>query len=127
MTPICEAVATSSTETSSETEERRFVGPPVTTQVAATITEDGPATYATLTEWAVCLAYEEEDDEPRKYYVAQVVAFPGVVSQGLTETEARANIKEALSLALECMDSPALPTETDYMIPAHAKIIYVSI
>ncbi len=30
------------------------------------------------------------------YYIAEVPAFPGCVSQGRTLTEARANIKEAI-------------------------------
>ena len=41
------------------------------------------------------------------YYVAEVPALPGCVSQGKTVTEARANIKEAIIGWLKVMNDKA--------------------
>lgn len=45
-----------------------------------------------------------EQDE-KGYYVAEVPALPGCLSQGKTEKEAIANIKEAIEGWLEVMES----------------------
>ena len=45
-----------------------------------------------------------EQDE-KGYYVAEVPALPGCLSQGKTEEEAIANIKEAIEGWLEVMES----------------------
>ena len=45
-----------------------------------------------------------EQDESG-YYVAEVPAFPGCLSQGKTKEEAIANIKEAIEGWLEVMES----------------------
>lgn len=45
-----------------------------------------------------------EQDE-KGYYVAEVPALPGCLSQGMTENEAIANIKEAIEGWLEVMES----------------------
>ena len=45
-----------------------------------------------------------EHDE-KGYYVAEVPALPGCLSQGKTEEEAVANIKEAIEGWLEVMES----------------------
>ena len=45
-----------------------------------------------------------EQDE-NGYYVAEVPAFPGCLSQGKTHEEAVANIKEAIEGWLEVMES----------------------
>ena len=45
----------------------------------------------------------EQDEEG--YYVAEVPAFPGCLSQGKTREEAIANIKEAIEGWLEAMES----------------------
>jgi len=45
-----------------------------------------------------------EQDE-KGYFVAEVPAFPGCVSQGRTRKEAIANIKEAIEGWLEVMES----------------------
>ena len=47
-----------------------------------------------------------EQDETG-YYVAEVLALPGCVSQGLTATEAKANIKEAIAGWLAVMNDKA--------------------
>ncbi|BBO85692.1 type II toxin-antitoxin system HicB family antitoxin [Desulfosarcina ovata] len=51
----------------------------------------------------------EKDEEG--YYVAEVPALPGCFSQGKTEKEAIANIKEAIEGWLEVMEakSPFVP------------------
>jgi len=41
------------------------------------------------------------------YYVAQVPAMPGCLSQGRTKKEALANVKEAIAGWLEVMESKA--------------------
>ena len=46
-----------------------------------------------------------EHDE-KGYYVAEVPALPGCLSQGKTEEEAAANIKEAIEGWIEVMESP---------------------
>ena len=43
------------------------------------------------------------------YYVAEVPALPGCFSQGKTEEEAIANIKEAIEGWLEVMESKTTP------------------
>ena len=45
-----------------------------------------------------------EHDE-KGYYVAEVPALPGCLSQGKTEEEAAANIKEAIEGWIEVMES----------------------
>ena len=47
-----------------------------------------------------------EQDETG-YYVAEVPAFPGCVSQGRTLAEAKTNIKEAIEGWLEVMNAKA--------------------
>ena len=47
-----------------------------------------------------------EQDETG-YYVAEVPALPGCVSQGRTRTEARANIREAIVGWLKVMNDKA--------------------
>jgi predicted RNase H-like HicB family nuclease len=47
------------------------------------------------------------------YYVAQVPAMPGCMSQGKTVNEALANIKEAVAGWLEVMESKSEPPGGD--------------
>ena len=47
-----------------------------------------------------------EQDE-NDYFVAEVPAMPGCLSQGRTKAEAIANIKEAISAWMEVMESKA--------------------
>ncbi len=50
-----------------------------------------------------------EQDE-NDYFVAEVPAMPGCLSQGRTKAEAIANIKEAISAWMEVMESKAPET-----------------
>lgn len=59
-----------------------------------------------------------EQDETG-YYVAEVPAFPGCVSQGKTLSEAKANIKEAIAGWLAVMNDKAKRR--------HAEIVEVSV
>lgn len=59
-----------------------------------------------------------EQDETG-YYVAEVPAFPGCVSQGKTFAEAKANIKEAIVGWLTVMNAKAKRR--------HAEIVEVSV
>lgn len=59
-----------------------------------------------------------EQDETG-YYVAEVPAFPGCVSQGKTLAEAKANIKEAIAGWLTVMNEKAKRR--------HAEIVEISI
>jgi predicted RNase H-like HicB family nuclease len=59
-----------------------------------------------------------EQDETG-YFVAEVPAFPGCVSQGKTLAEAKANIKEAIAGWLAVMNEKAKRR--------HAEIVEVSI
>ena len=43
------------------------------------------------------------------YYVAEVPALPGCLSQGKTVQEARSNIREAIQLCLEVRNEEGLP------------------
>ena len=47
----------------------------------------------------------EEDEDG--YFVAEVPAMPGCLSQGRTKAEAIANIKEAIAAWMEVMESKA--------------------
>ncbi len=47
------------------------------------------------------------------YYVAEVPAFPGCVSQGRTLAEAKANIKEAIELYIESLQADGMPIPTE--------------
>jgi predicted RNase H-like HicB family nuclease len=51
-----------------------------------------------------------ERDE-RGFVVAECPALPGCVSQGRTEAEALANIREAIELSLETRGQDGIPTE----------------
>lgn len=53
------------------------------------------------------------------YYVAEVPAFPGCVSQGKTLADAKANIKEAIAGWLAVMNDKAKRR--------HAEIVEVSV
>jgi len=46
-------------------------------------------------------------DEESRYYAARCVELPEAISQGKTEEEALANLKEALELVLEEYESEA--------------------
>lgn len=59
-----------------------------------------------------------EQDETG-YYVAEVPAFPGCVSQGKTLADAKANIKEAIAGWLAVMNDKAKRR--------HAEIVEVSV
>ena len=50
---------------------------------------------------------EQDKDD---YFVAEVPAMPGCLSQGRTKTEAIANIKEAIAAWMEVMESKAPKT-----------------
>ena len=51
----------------------------------------------------------EQDEDG--YFVAEVPAMPGCLSQGRTKTEAIENIKEAIAAWMEVMESKApMPT-----------------
>lgn len=49
--------------------------------------------------------YATIEQDAKGYYVAEVPALPGCLSQGRTEQEAIANIKEAIEGWLEVMES----------------------
>lgn len=53
----------------------------------------------------------EQDEDG--FYIATVPALPGCVSDGETEDEARANIKEAMELWLEAEDAKAVQALPD--------------
>ena len=55
-----------------------------------------------------------EQDETG-YYVAEVPAFPGCVSQGKTLAEARANIKEAITGWLKVMNEKTKRRHTEIL------------
>ncbi len=48
------------------------------------------------------------------YYVAEVPALPGCLSQGKTAEEARKNIKEAIEGWIEVMNAKARKTGSDH-------------
>lgn len=49
-------------------------------------------------------------------FTAYVPVLPGCISEGETEEDALANIREAIELYLE-------PTEDESQLPAHARVI----
>ncbi len=48
-----------------------------------------------------------EKDKETGYYTAQCVELPAAISQGRSEEEAKANIKEAIELVLEYLEEKA--------------------
>ena len=48
------------------------------------------------------------------YYVAEVPALPGCLSQGETIAEAKTNIKEAIAGWFEVMNSKAMTEQKDF-------------
>ncbi|MEP7288138.1 MAG: type II toxin-antitoxin system HicB family antitoxin [Chloroflexota bacterium] len=51
------------------------------------------------------IVYPGEDG----YFVAECPSLPGCISQGKTEAEALANIKEAIGLYIEVLEEDGLP------------------
>lgn len=56
------------------------------------------------------LFYRGEDG----YIVAEVPSLPGCISQGRTMEEARENIREAIALFIEALESEGEPVPEDY-------------
>lgn len=56
------------------------------------------------------LSYPGEDG----YWVAEVPSLPGCISQGRTEAEALENVKEAIALYLETLNSEGKAIPEDY-------------
>lgn len=56
------------------------------------------------------LIYPGEDG----YWVAEVPSLPGCISQGRTEAEALENVKEAIALYLETLNSEGKAIPEDY-------------
>jgi predicted RNase H-like HicB family nuclease len=50
------------------------------------------------------------------YYVAEVPAIPGCISQGKTKEEALANIKEAAQLCLDCQKDEGWTLPGEYLV-----------
>ena len=77
--------------------------------------------------WAVCL--DRDPGEPEGWIVAQVIAMPGIASQGRNKAEALENIREALLLALDQLaadgvaEIPLLP----YEVPSGGQVVYVTV
>jgi predicted RNase H-like HicB family nuclease len=55
------------------------------------------------------LVYPGEDG----YYVAECPSLPGCISQGKTEDEALANIKEAIEVYVEALEADGLDVPDD--------------
>lgn len=56
------------------------------------------------------LLYQDEDG----YWVVEVPSLPGCLSQGETEAEALANIKEAIELYIDVLKEQGKPIPEDY-------------
>jgi predicted RNase H-like HicB family nuclease len=106
---------------------RLFSGAPVFTDMV-TVGEGADwqnAKTKTTTRWAVCLYVDEEEPEDR--VTANVVGFPGVVSDGVTEEEAIKNVREALGLALASLEADeCIEAELPYAIPMGGRIVFVT-
>ena len=61
-----------------------------------------------LTESEVNLVFRMIDEDGDVYFVAECLEIPGCVSQGSTQEEAEANIKDAISACLSVMFRDAL-------------------
>ena len=59
-------------------------------------------TFPFLTKIKTHILIEQDEDG---FFVAEVPALPGCLSQGKTEDEARSNIKEAIKGWLEVMEA----------------------
>ena len=106
---------------------RIFVGLPVYTELVTVWPEDNwkEAQVQGVTRWAVCLYRDEEDVEG--WVTADVIALPGVASEGATEAQAIANVKEALNLALEALQGEENRQVRDaYAIPPGGRVVYVT-
>jgi predicted RNase H-like HicB family nuclease len=63
----------------------------------------------------------EQDEDG--YFVAQVPALPGCISQGSTRTEALANVQDAITGYLESLrkhDEPVPPAITEELVEVSA-------
>jgi predicted RNase H-like HicB family nuclease len=50
------------------------------------------------------------------YIITEIPIIPGCISQGKTEEEALANIKEAAELCMECMEEEGWSLDEQYRI-----------
>ncbi len=82
--------------------------------------------YRTLTRWAVCFFQDTED--PEGWTTAEVVAFPGIASEGETKDDAVDNVRDALRAFLDgASGDESMPMRTTYEIPAGGTIEFVDI
>ncbi len=106
-----------------------FDGDRVITDVLIAATEDAFETAEPIvqTRWAVCL--DGDPGEPEGWIVAQVIAMPGIASQGCNKAEALENIREALSLALDQLTADGVTKIPlpPYEIPAGGQVVYVTV
>ena len=78
-----------------------------------------------IERWAVCIYKDPEDTAG--WLTVDVLALPGVASQGHSRDEAVSNAREAIALALEDGDQEVVDTVEDYEVPAGGTILDVSI
>lgn len=116
-------------EHKAEREELRvFSGPPVFTDAITSYLDDDweNAKTETITRWAVCLFRDGED--PQRWVTADVIGFPGVASEGATEDEAMANVREALKLALESLgEGELIEMPAKYVIPSGGRVVFAAL
>lgn len=117
---VCEPVAL-------REKPRMFVGTPVYTDLVTTWEEDNweQARVEGVTRWAVCLYRDEEEAEG--WVTAEVIALSGVASEGATEAQATANVKEALKLALDALQEDERQVREAYAIPPGGRVAYVTL
>jgi len=114
----------SSVEMDFAPDERVFGGQAVLCETWTSFRDDDweNPTTTTTTRWAVCI-YRDPGD-PERWITADVVAFEGVSSEGITEEEALKNVAEALRVALEDNADSLIRRQT-YIVPPDGMIRYV--
>ena len=104
-----------------------FTGAPAFTSTSISCVRDDweNAKTETVTRWAVCLYTDRED--PKRWVTAEVIALPGVASEGATEEEAIDNVREALGLALENKQKEPVQPRRRYVVPRGGRVVYVTL
>jgi len=106
---------------------KKFTGALVITDTYAVFCADSldKVEYLTQTRWAVSLFVDPSD--PEGWTTAEVIALPGIASEGKTRDEAIMNICEALHLAIEEAGPEGLKIQPgEHELPEGARVIYVA-
>lgn len=123
--PICQPTTTASRAGSDESVGGAFYSGSAAFSIAVYGGEDDEPKVET--RWAACI-YRDPDDSDG-WWTAQIVGLMGVASEGRTREDALANLRGALSCALEShSDEEGLPYRREaYEIPQGGRILHLTL